>query len=105
MDVIAEDRIDILYPDGELRQVHLRIGRPHPNSKGKVEWGCQIQAEGLRIWEGPTELFGVSSLHALMIGVGFLRRMLTIEVDRGAVLHWQGETEPLHVDYLFAMKS
>ena len=103
MDVIAEHRVDVLYPDGEIRPVHLRIGRPRPHPEGRGDWGCVVQAEGLRLWEGPAELFGEGSLHALMIGAGFLHRMLCSEVERGAVPRWPGGTAVLCVDDLFVL--
>jgi hypothetical protein len=103
MDVIAEHRLDVLYPDGEMVPVHVRIGRPRPHPEGKGDWGCVVQAEGLRIWDGPSELFGEGSLHALMIAASFLHRMLSAEVERGAVPHWQGGAEALDIDGLFVL--
>jgi hypothetical protein len=103
MDVVAEHQIDVLYPDGEMISVHIRVGRPQPHPEGNGDWGCEVQAEGLRIWEGPNKLYGVGSLHALMIAVGFLHRMLSAEVERGAVLHWQGGEEALCADDLFVL--
>lgn len=103
MDVIAEHPIDVLYPDGSMCQVHLRIGRPRPHPGGGGDWGCVVQAEGLRLWEGPSELFGEGSLQALMIGARFLQQMLSTEVARGAVLRWHDGTEVLHVDDLFVL--
>ena len=103
MDVIAEHRLNVLYPDGEMVPVHVRIGRPHPHPAGKGDWGCVVQAEGLRIWQGPSELFGEGSLHALMIAASFLHRILSAEVERGAVPHWQGGAEALDIDGLFVL--
>lgn len=101
MEAIAEHRIDFLYPDGQSVSVQVRIGRPYPHPKG--DWACVVQAEGLRIWEGPSELFGVGSLHALMIGAGFLRSMLLAEVERGAVPHGEGGEVALGIDELFVL--
>ena len=101
MDVIAEHRVDVLYPDGELVPVRLRIGRPRPHPQG--DHVCPVQAEGLRLWEGPAEFAGVGSLHALMIGLRFLRDMLSTEVERGAVLHWEGGKQHLTLDDLFVL--
>ena len=103
MDMVAEQWLDVLYPEGEMVQVHVRIGRPQPHPAGKGDWGCVVQAEGLRIWEGPSELFGEGSLHALMIAASFLHSMLSAEVERGAVPHWQGGAEALDIDGLFVL--
>ena len=105
MDIIAEERIEVLHPDGDSRDVQLRIGRPRLSARSGDEWVCEVQANGLRIFEDPTELFGVGSLHTLMIGVEFLRRILAIEVERGAILRWHGEADPIHLDELFARTS
>lgn len=103
MDVVAEHRLDVLYPDGEMVQIDIRIGRPQPHPAGKGDWSCIVQAVGLRAWEGPSELFGEGSLHALMIAAGFLHRMLSVEVERGAVPHWKGGAEALDIDGLFVL--
>jgi hypothetical protein len=101
MDVIAEHRLVVLYPDGELVPVYLRIGRPGPHPKG--DFVCPVQAEGLRLWKGPAELAGVDTLHALMIALRFLHDMLSSEVERGAVLHWEGGNQSLQLSDLFGM--
>jgi hypothetical protein len=107
MDVIVEHRLDMLYSDGETREVRLRVGRPRPHPDGRGDWGCEVQAEGLRAWKGPTEVFGEGSLQALMLGTNLLRRMLSAEVARGAVARWQGEDDEgggiLDVDVLFGL--
>ncbi|WP_157369443.1 hypothetical protein [Zavarzinella formosa] len=86
MDVIAEQRLDLLYPDGELVPVHIRIGRPQPHPDGKGDWGCLAEATGLRIWDGPQEFFGEGSLQALMLTARFLHSMLLAEIERGAAM-------------------
>jgi hypothetical protein len=101
MDVIAEHKLLALYPDGTASPVCLRVGRPEPRSDG--DWVCPVQGEGLRLWEGPTELFGVGSWHALMIGLRFLREILASEVRQGAVLHWEGGEHSTSVDELFVL--
>ncbi|WP_088253112.1 hypothetical protein [Fimbriiglobus ruber] len=101
MHPIAEHRIDFLYPDGEMVPVRIRLGCPFVHPKGG--WTCAVQAEGLRIWQGPSELFGEGSFHALVIGVRFLHRMLVAEIERGAVPHWEGGVEALEIDELFVL--
>ncbi len=101
MDVVAEHRLVVLYPDGELVPVYLRVGRPRPHPKG--DHVCLVQAEGLRLWEGPTEFGGVDSFHALMIGLRFLYNMLSTEVERGAILHWEGAEEAHELSDLFVL--
>ncbi len=65
--------------------------------------GCPVQGEGLRLWEGPSELFGVGSWHALMIGLRFLREILTGEVRQGTVFHWEDGEHPIRVEELFVL--
>jgi hypothetical protein len=103
MDTVAEQRIDFLYPDGRLVPVRVRLGRPYPHPKG--DWACVVQAEGLRVWQGPAELFGVGPIHAIMIGAKFLHSMLSVEVERGAVPHYEGGTASMSIDALFVFPS
>lgn len=103
MDVVAEHQLDIHYADSAIVPVHVRIGRPRPDLANEGVWGCVVQVEGLRLWEGQTELFGEGSLHALMIAAGFLHGLLSAEVERGAVLHWQNGWGTLDLDRLFVL--
>jgi hypothetical protein len=101
MDVVAEHRLIATFPNSEAVPVCLRVGRPRPEPMG--DWVCPVQGEGLRLWEGPSELLGVSSWHALMIGLRFLREMLAAEVRKGAVFHWEGSEHAISVEELFAL--
>jgi hypothetical protein len=99
MDVVAEHTVDVRYPDGNLVRVHLRVGRPFPQPQG--DFACPVSADGLRGWERTTEIFGVGSLHALMLGLRFLYYGLAVELERGAILHWEGGEQVLALDELF----
>ena len=99
MDVVAQHRVDVLYPDGHLVPVLLRVGRPLPHPQG--DFVCPVAADGLPDRDGPTEIFGVGSLHALMLGLRYLHHSLAIETERGAVLHWEGGEQVLALDELF----
>jgi hypothetical protein len=101
MDVIAERRLVALFPDTGPVPISLRVGRPVPHPQG--DWVCPVQAEGLRLWQGPSEIFGAGSWHALMLGLRFLRSMLVAEADRGAVFHWEGAEEAISVETLFVL--
>ncbi|WP_020470725.1 hypothetical protein [Zavarzinella formosa] len=100
-DVIAEQRLRVRYPDGELAPVVLRIGVPKPHPAG--DHICSVQAEGLRIWQGPKALYGVGTFHALMIGIRFLQKVLAIEVERGAVLYDEESDERVDIADLFVL--
>ena len=78
-----------------------RVGRPYPHPKG--DHACQVQAEGLRLWQRPTEIYGVGTWHALMLGLRFLRTMLAAEAERGAVFHWEGGEHAVSVEELFVL--
>jgi hypothetical protein len=97
--VVAEHRIAVLYPDGQLKPVRIWVGQPHPHPQG--DFVCPIGADGLRIWEGSTELFGVGSFHALLVGLGFLYRVLSQEVESGAILRWPDSEQVLDLRELF----
>ena len=99
MDVIAEHRLVATFPDGELAPVVLRVGMPFAHVKG--DYACRVEAEGLRLWEGPTEIFGASSFQALALGLRHLRSMLAAEVKHGAVFHMKGGDHPVSVETLF----
>jgi len=101
MDVITELRLVATFPDGGSAPVVLRVGRPYPHPKG--DHACQVQAEGLRLWQRPTEIYGVGTWHALMLGLRFLRTMLAAEAERGAVFHWEGGEHAVSVEELFVL--
>ena len=101
MDTLAEQQLAVLYSDGELVPVRLRIGRPSPHPKG--DFVCSVQADGLRLWQGPTEFAGVSSFQALVLGLRFLYHVLSFEVENGAVVHWEDGEHTLDVHELFAL--
>lgn len=101
MDVAAEQRIDVLYADGGMATACIRVGLPRPHPRG--DFACPVTIEGLRGREGTSELFGVSSLQALVLGLRFLHRLLAIEVGRGSILRWEGGEEVLDPDLLFAV--
>lgn len=101
IDAVAEERIDVKYADGTMIPVHLRMSRPHPHPDGQGDWNCVVLAEGLKIWEGPRRLHGEGSCQTLMIASWFLYKMLTAEIERGAVVCYPGETEKVDLDALF----
>lgn len=101
MDVIAEHRLVATFPDGELAAVILRVGCPYVHPNG--DHACPIQAEGLRLWQGPSDIIGVGTWHALMLGLRFLRSILAAEVERGAVFHWESGEHPVTVEELFVL--
>ena len=100
-DVIAERKLVASYPNDCAVQVTIRIGRPMPHPKG--DWGCPVQGEGLRVWEGPTEIVGIDAWQALTLGLLFLRKMLRAEVEEEAVFHWEDGEDAIQIDELFAV--
>ncbi|HKB02457.1 MAG TPA: hypothetical protein VKD90_09565 [Gemmataceae bacterium] len=103
MDVIAELRLVAMFPNTGPTPVVLRVGRPYAHPDG--DHACPVQADGLRLWRGPTDICGVGTWHALMLGLRFLRQMLAAEADRGAVFHWEGGEHPVRVEELFALHA
>ena len=100
-DVIAEKRLSILYPDGTPVPVILRLGVPRAIRPDEA--ACAVQAEGLRIWQGPKLLYGADTFQALLIAIRFLQKLLALEVERGAILREPEGTEPLGVPELFVL--
>ena len=101
MDIIAEQRLVATFPDSEAVTVCLRVGRPRPHTQ--LDWVCPVEGEGLRLWQGPSELFGVGSWHALMIGIRFLREMIAAEVRQGALFHWEGSKTIFTLEEMFVL--
>ena len=99
MDVVAEKRLVAVYPDGASTPIHLRVGRPMPHPRG--DWFCEVVAEGLRHWQGPSKICGVETWQALMLGLRFLREVVRSEVRDGAVFHWEDGEHVLYIDKLF----
>jgi hypothetical protein len=103
MDVFAEQRLVAMFPDAGASPVVLRVGRPYAHSEG--DHACLVQADGLRLWQGPTDICGVGTWHTLMLGLRFLRQMLAAEADRGAVFHSEGGEHPISIEELFALHA
>lgn len=101
MDIIAEHRLAATFSDGASALVTLRVGRPYVHPNGNH--ACLVQAEGLRLWEGPSDIYGVGTWHALMLGLRFVRLMLEAEAERGAVFHWEGGEHAVSVEELFVV--
>ena len=101
MDVIAEHRLVASYPDRGPAPVVLRVGRPYAHPKGSH--ACPVQAEGLRLWQGPRDIYGVDAWQALMLGLRFLQSMLTAEAERGVVFHWEDGEHAVTVEEIFAL--
>jgi len=101
VDVVAEVELFAVYADGEGRRVVLRLGRPQPHPD--LDWFCPVQGEGLRLWQGPTDMRGLDGWHSLMLAQRFLRQMLAAEVERGATFHWPGGEHAVTVDELFVL--
>ena len=103
MDVVAEHQCVAMYPDGVPVLIVLRVGRPFAHPKG--DYACSVEAKGLRIWQGPSDISGASTLHALMLGLRFLRAMLIEEADRGVVFRWEDSEQTVTVNELFVLHA
>jgi hypothetical protein len=99
MDVVADQELSALLPDGRVVRVHVRVGRPHPRPTG--EWACPIDVEGLPGWQGSRDVFGEGSLQSLMLGLGLLRSVLLDATARGTVFRWPDSEELVPVELLF----
>jgi len=99
MEVVAEQELSALFPDGRVTPVHIRIGCPHCRPTG--EWACPVEAEGVPGWPGPPDIFGEGSLQALMLGLRFLRSLLHDATTRGTVFRWPDSEDVIDTELLF----
>lgn len=101
-EAMAERDIVCVFPDGRRQRVRLGVGRPRPGLDS--DWECPIRADGLVA--DLAAMPGVDSWSALVLAVRFLEGLLTAEVGRGTVLHWEDEgtsvSVPVTVPELFA---
>jgi hypothetical protein len=101
MDLIAELRLTATFADGLSAPVVVCVGRPYAHPKG--DHACPVEGKGLRLWTGPTDIFGVGEWHALMVGLRFLRSMLAVEAERGAVFRREDDDQSVSVEELFVL--
>jgi hypothetical protein len=102
MDVIAEFRLHLKYPNGKMNAVRLRVARPVQRSDGV--WDCYGEIEGglrLTFTDGhplPASGMGSTSWQALM---GALRSMCEFVRIEGAKLYEESGRFPIHFDEVF----
>ena len=99
MKAIAEYRLHLKYPDGEMVPVRLRIGRPEQLPTGL--WQCETEANGLRPAFGTVPTPSSTSWQALVWALRLLYRLLRSDVSRGTVLYDESGKYPIHLDELF----
>ncbi|MER5809397.1 hypothetical protein ABT143_14575 [Streptomyces sp. NPDC002033] len=89
-EVVAERRLEARTPDGRIREVVLRVGRPHPGAEEGIDWTCPGHVEGLGP-AGVVPVHGVDSLQALLLCLFRLRTSVESAArEQGAVLTWLG---------------
>lgn len=100
-DAVAECQLECVSPDGSVRVVRLRVGRPY--SPDGQDWCCPVAADGLR--ELPLRpAWGVDSWQALRLAQALLAGLVQAEIDRGATLHWPpGSRQAIGVADLFGI--
>jgi hypothetical protein len=106
VDVIAEYRLHLKYPDGELVPVWLRINRPERLPTGL--WECTGVMDGGR-WAHPqygpfvSPIMASTSWQALAFALRFMHQMIAQEVRSGAMLFSESGRNPIHLDELFPL--
>jgi hypothetical protein len=99
LDSVAVRELECVFPDGKLRTVRLRVGRPY-QPEG-ADWCCPVAADGLLSHPLPA-IWGVDSWQALQLALRLLAEVVQDAADRGAVLRWPpGSGEPVGVAELF----
>lgn len=106
MDVIAEYRLQLKYPDGKRVPVCLRLGRPVCRPTGI--WECDGEVEGeLSVNPARGEPFpaggiGSTSWRALMAALRSVSNLLRMEVNHyEAMLRDETGRFPVHFDEVF----
>lgn len=96
-EVLAERTIECTYPDGTLRTVTLKLGKPQPAPE--MDWLCFVDAEGLTNWTSPKVLFGVDAWQALFLAASFLIKQFRHHVRiNGINLRWADTGAELSFD-------
>ncbi|MFD3872673.1 DUF6968 family protein [Streptomyces sp. NPDC058623] len=87
-EVVAERHLHARLPDGTVREVTLRVGRPHPGVREGIEWSCPGLVHGLGD-ERVIPVHGVDSMQALLLCLYRLRTSVESAArDHDAVLTW-----------------
>src|SRR4051794_38267402 len=81
MEIVVEQELSALFPDGRVVPIRMRVGRPHPRPTG--EWACPVEVDGLPSWQGSRDIFGEGPLQALTLGLRLLRSALLDAAVRG----------------------
>lgn len=96
--IIAERQLIGVKSNGERQRISLRIGLPYKSSD--VDWACPVEAEGL--YKKLSDIHGVDSFQALMLTIGFLKKLLDGFVEDGGSLFWVDQKTEVNLDELFA---
>jgi hypothetical protein len=99
---VAQCEVACSLPDGSVRQVRLRVGRPYqPDGE---DWCCPVAADGL-LSRPLRPIWGVDSWQALQLAIRLLAELVQGEVERGAVLRWPtGDSDMVSVAELFGYR-
>ena len=76
--------------------IHIRIGRPYAESE---DWRCPVAIEG--IWARLPDMAGVDSFQALFLALSMTRQALEDFVEKGGILRWPGEEDPVSLESAF----
>jgi hypothetical protein len=100
MQAIAEEELTARFPNGRTSRISIRLAAPTAQSGS--EWACQVQLAGLSAVPYDASIRGEGSWNSLMIGIGFVRNMLSAYIDRGVVFYWPDSDVVADMDTLFA---
>ena len=90
-DWIAERRLEAELPDGERRDIVVRIGRPEARDEEQEFWYCRFQVEGLEAPPYEHEVFGPGdSVNAVWYALVHAGLRLKAYKERGIRLTWFG---------------
>jgi len=101
MDVIAEYRLQLKYPNGKMNALRIQVGRP--TRRDRI-WNCDAVIEGglrLTYTQGeplPAGGMGGTSWQALMSALRSIYHLIRTE---GADLYDESGRYPIHFDEVF----
>lgn len=88
MEMIAERELQARTPDGSVRTVIVRLGKPYPETEAGGEWGCPIQIIGLDD-DDVFVAYGYDGVQALQLALEIIgARLAHPRSDEAVVLTW-----------------
>ena len=97
---IAQQKIDVVFPDGERRSLVLKVGSPYRYNDDENSY--RIRAEIVNLDRTDTPLPSANSVDALIGALSFIKgRLRVFEEKHGCRYYWPGTDEPFDYNSYF----